>query len=99
MEDERLALKPGRSGAGVAMNRGLGVFPWSGWASRAHGLPRVPARHLAIARRGLLVLGVALAALVWLISVGVLIHELVSWWAEFAVQRLNTAIEGPPGGW
>jgi hypothetical protein len=75
------------------MSRVIGI-PWTdGWASRAHRFP------IAIALRRLLVLGFILLALVWLLSVGVLIHDMVSWWAEFAVRPILTASEGPPPGW
>ena len=81
------------------MNRSHAISPPAASTSRTHRLHAIPASHLALVARGLLVLGLAAAVLLWLISVGILIHDLVSWWAEFAVQPLNTAGDGPPPGW
>ena len=99
MEDERLPLELRRDRAGGAMSRAVGVSLAAGRA-RAHRLPvAMPARHLAIMGRGLIVLGIIAAVLCWLISVGILVHDMVSWWAELAVRPLYTTIEGPPPGW
>jgi hypothetical protein len=69
--------------------------------SRQLGLAerRARAHGRAISARGLLVLGFAVLALLWLVSVGILIHDAVSWWAEFAVRSTHTTGDGVPFGW
>ena len=69
------------------------------WLPRAHRGTAQAARLLETAARGLLVIGVAAAVLIWLVSVGILVHDMVSWWAELAVRPLQTTVEGPPPGW
>ena len=98
MENERLPLELRRDGAGAAMST-VGLPLPAAWTSRAHPVPAAPARHFAIAGRGLLILGITGAVLIWLISVGILVHDLVSWWAEFAVFPLQATASGFPPGW
>ena len=84
-----------------AAGRSTSPLPGLGeWTARAHQLlVLAKARCLAISARGLLVLGFAVLALFWLVSVGILIHDTVSWWAEFAVRSTHTIGDGVPFGW
>ena len=82
------------------MSRSLRISLPTAWTARSTRLTAVPAvKDRAIAAQWLLVLGVALVVLVWLISVGILLHDMVTWWAEFSVRPLQTWTEGPPPGW
>ena len=75
------------------MSRVIGLPSAAAWTSRALHF------SLAIVLRRLLALGLVALALVWLVCIGVLTHDMVSWWAEFAVTPLWTASAGPPSAW
>ena len=75
------------------MSRVIGIPSAAAWTSRAHRF------SLATLLQRLLVLGFLVLTLVWLICIGFLIHDMLSWWAEFAVRPLSTAGAEPPSAW
>ena len=64
---------------------------WLSVAPRVHGLSDRWARYRAAAVRLSVAAGAVLVTLLWLVCVALLVQEMVSWWAEFAVYPLQTA--------